>query len=62
MKKIIVLFAALLILAPGLIFADIVSFKAGYFFPKAESDLWQIEFENMDFTSSNYQASIFSFS
>lgn len=62
MKKIIILFAALLILAPGLIFADIVSFRAGYFFPKAESDLWQIEFENMDFTSADYQASTFGFS
>jgi len=62
MKKLFILFTALLILAPGVIFADIVTFQVGYFFPKADSDLWQIEFENMDFTSSDYQSSIFSFS
>ena len=62
MKQFIVLFAALMILVPSMIFADVASFRVGYFFPRAQSDLWQIEFENMDLTKTNYQASVFTFS
>ncbi len=61
MKKICILLTAVLVLAPGLIFSDVVTFKVGYFFPRAESDLWQDEFYNMSFEKSNYQASNFGF-
>jgi len=61
MKKIWILLTAVLVLAPGLIFSDVVTFKVGYFFPRAESDLWQDEFYNMSFEKSSYQASNFGF-
>ncbi len=61
MKKISILLTAVLVLVPGFIFSDVVTFKVGYFFPRAESDLWQDEFYNMSLTKSNYQASSFGF-
>ena len=65
MKKAIVLSALLVLLAPGLIFADIVNFNVGFFFPRADANnpdsLWQIEFENMDFAKSDFNSTNFGF-
>ncbi|MFC2158068.1 hypothetical protein ACFLT9_09555 [Acidobacteriota bacterium] len=61
MKKLMIIFAVLIILAPTLSYADLVSFRVGFFFPTANSDLWQIEFDNLDLTKSDYQASVFGF-
>jgi opacity protein-like surface antigen len=61
MKKILVFLAAVLIFVPCITFSDVVTFKVGYFFPRAQSDLWQDEFYNMSFEKSNYQASNFGF-
>jgi len=61
MRKMLVLLTAILLLVPGLVFSDIVTFKVGYFFPRADSDLWLEEFENMSFTKSNFQDSNFGF-
>jgi hypothetical protein len=55
MKKNIGLLAILVLLLPCLGFSDAVSFRLGYFVPQAKSDLWDIEFENMTFTKSNFQ-------
>lgn len=62
MKKNLILILAVILLAPGLVFSDMVTFKVGYFIPRAKSDLWEIEFENMTFNRSNYQNTNFSFS
>lgn len=62
MKKSLILLIASILLVANLGFSNAVSFKIGYFFPRAKSDLWQIEFENMNFTLSNYQNSTFGFS
>lgn len=61
MKKIITLFILSLFLWPALVFGDAVSIRLGYFVPRAKSDLWDIEFENMDFTHANYQNSTLGF-
>lgn len=61
MKKGLIVFTVLMLSVPAMVFADVVSFRIGYFIPRAESDLWDIEFENMDFTKSNYQTTGFSF-
>jgi len=61
MKKCLILLLALIFLLPTFGFSNAVSFKIGYFFPRAKSDLWDIEFENMNFTLSNYQNSVFGF-
>lgn len=50
-----------ILLIPALAFSDSISFKVGYFFPRASSDLWEVEFENMDFSKSNFQDNIFGF-
>ncbi|MCD6517784.1 MAG: hypothetical protein J7L72_10290 [Candidatus Aminicenantes bacterium] len=62
MKKFLILLAASILIIPGMLFSDIVTFKVGYFIPRADSDLWQIEFENMDFTKTDFQHSSFCFS
>lgn len=61
MKKALIIFSVLMLSFPALVSADVVAFRIGYFIPRAESDLWDIEFENMDFTKSNYQTTGFSF-
>lgn len=61
MKKSVILFLALIFLTPSLAFSGIVTFKLGFFIPRAESDLWQIEFENMSFSKSDYYGSNFGF-
>jgi len=62
MKKILMISLIIIFLAPCLAKADTISFKVGYFIPRAESDLWQIEFENMDFKKSDFMGSNFGFS
>jgi len=61
MKKSLILFFALILLAPSLVFSNIFSFKAGMFFPRAQSDLWTMEFDQMDFNRNNYQTTNFGF-
>lgn len=61
MKKMMIVFMALIFLSPSLYCSGILTFKLGFFLPKAESDIWQIEFENMDFTKSHYYSSGFAF-
>ena len=61
MKKSVILFLALIFLTPSLAFSGIVTFKLGFFIPRADSDLWQIEFENMSFSKSDYYGSNFGF-
>jgi opacity protein-like surface antigen len=55
------LLSAFILLIPALAFSDSISFKVGYFFPRASSDLWEIEFENLDLKKSNFQDNIFGF-
>ena len=62
MKKHILLIMAVLIALPGLGLSDTFSLRAGYFFPKASSDLWTAEFENLTLVRSDFQAAIFSVS
>lgn len=69
MKKLTVLAIAFLILVPSLAFADIFSFRMGYFWPKANTDiltnpdsLWAIEFDQMSFKMSDYQGNIYGLS
>jgi hypothetical protein len=51
----------LVLFSPGLVYSDLVTFKLGYFFPRAGSDLWQTEFDNMTFEKSEYTGSVFGF-
>ncbi|MGB3863236.1 MAG: hypothetical protein WA915_14245, partial [Candidatus Aminicenantaceae bacterium] len=46
---------------PGFAFSDLVTFKVGYFFPRANSDLWQLEFDQMTFEKGDYQNTTFCF-
>jgi hypothetical protein len=55
MKKTVDLIAVLILLLPALGFYGALSFRLGYFVPRAQSDLWTIEFENMTFQKSDYQ-------
>jgi len=61
MRKILILFLALIFLTPSLAFSRIFTFKAGLFIPRAQSDLWTIEFENMSFSKTNYITTNFGF-
>lgn len=61
MKKTLILLTLLILFIPSIVFSDIVSFKVGYFIPMANSDLWETEFENMDFTKSSFQNTNFGF-
>jgi opacity protein-like surface antigen len=56
------IFVVLAVLTPGFVFSDLVTFKLGYFFPKAKSDLWITEFDNLTLKRSDYTGSIFGFS
>lgn len=60
MKKILPILMTILLMTVNL-WADAISIRIGYFVPRAKSDLWDIEFENMDFTHSNYQNSTLGF-
>ena len=61
MKRKLILLTALFLLVPGLIFSNAVSFKVGYFIPRAQSDLWEIELDQMTFNKSNFQNTNFCF-
>ncbi len=61
MKKYLLVFVALFLLIPGFAFSDLVTFKVGYFLPRAESDLWKLEFEQMTFQKDDFQDSVFCF-
>jgi len=58
MKKTIGFVAILVLLLPALGFSGALSFRLGYFVPRAKSDLWKIEFENMSFQKSDFQTTI----
>jgi len=55
MKKTIGLVAILVLLLPTLGISGALSFRLAYFIPRAQSDLWTIEFENMSFQKSDFQ-------
>ncbi|MFC2141952.1 hypothetical protein ACFLR7_03355 [Acidobacteriota bacterium] len=61
MKRIGSILMLLLLVSPCLVYSDLVTFKLGYFFPRAGSDLWETEFLNMTFVKSDYTGSIFGF-
>ncbi len=61
MKKSLIIVFALILCLPGFIFSDLVSFKVGYFIPRAMSDLWDDEFANMSFTKTQFQNTNFAF-
>jgi hypothetical protein len=71
MKKTFILLTALILMIPGFVFSDLVTFKVGYFLPHGASydlndprpdDLWWIEFDQMTFKPSTYQTTNFGFS
>ncbi len=55
MKKTIGLLVSLVLLLPTLASSGALSFRLGYFVPRAQSDLWTIEFQNMSFQKSDFQ-------
>ena len=55
MKKTIGVAAILILMLPTLGFSGALSFRVGYFVPRAQTDLWTIEFENMTFQKSDFQ-------
>jgi len=66
MKKTLIFLTALILFIPSIVFSDIISFKVGYFIPRAQYDnpddnLWQIEFDQMDFNKSSFQNTDFGF-
>jgi len=61
MKKYLILTAMIILLLPSLAISDIITFKVGYFIPRAQSDLWDIEFENMDFEKNDFFGTNFGF-
>ncbi|MFC2169640.1 hypothetical protein ACFLRM_03610 [Acidobacteriota bacterium] len=61
MKKYLILLAIIILFSPGFILSDLVTFKFGFFIPRAESDLWEVEFENMDFDKGSFQGTDFVF-
>ncbi len=54
MKKTFSLIALFAILLPGLASAGAITFRIAYFIPQANSELWNIEFENMSFQKSDF--------
>jgi opacity protein-like surface antigen len=61
MKKSLILLLALIFLIPSFAFSNIFTLRTGIFIPRAQSDLWTTEFENMSFSKTNYTTSNFSF-
>ena len=59
MKKYLILSLSFILLAPSVAFSDIFTFKAGYLHLQMKSDLWDIEFENMDFRRDAYRDASF---
>ena len=62
MKKCLILSLSLILLVPSLAFSDIFTFKGGYLHLQMRSDLWDIEFENMDFRRKDYYDTSFGLS
>ena len=54
MKKYLISMVLILFI-PGFVFSDMVTFKVGFYIPRAQSDLWEIEFENMSFKKADFQ-------
>jgi len=61
MKKSLILFLVLIFLTPTLAFSKIFTFKAGLFIPRAQSDLWRTEFDQMTFNKTHYNTTNFGF-
>jgi opacity protein-like surface antigen len=61
MKKSLILLLALIFLTPSLAFSNIFTFKAGLFIPRAQRGLWEVEFENMSFSKTDYMTTNFGF-
>jgi opacity protein-like surface antigen len=64
MKRHLILTAAALILIPALAFPSIMTLRGGYYFPKTSSglnSLWGIEFDQMSFKKSDFNATILGF-
>ena len=61
MKKYLLVFVAIILLVPGFAYSDLVTFKVGYFFPRASSDLWELEFDQMTFQKGDFQDTVFCF-
>lgn len=61
MKRILIVLALLLLVSPGMMFSDIMSFRLGYFFPQGKSELWQIEFDNLSLQATDFAGSTFGF-
>ncbi len=40
---------------PNILFSDLLTFKLGYFFPRANSDLWESEMTHLTFAKSSFQ-------
>jgi len=62
MKKCLVILGLLVIALPALVYSDVLTFKVGYFVPRAQNDpnsLWTTEFDNMSFKKSNFNGSVF---
>lgn len=55
MKKTIGCAVFLIFLLPALGLSNSISVRAGYFIPRANSDLWTLEFDQMTLTKSDYQ-------
>ncbi len=62
MKKTSLIFLVLIIAGSGTAFADMVTFHIGYYIPRAQGGLWDLELENMTFTKSDFHNTLFSFS
>lgn len=52
----------ILLFVPGLVFSDVITFKVGYFVPRAQGDPWITEFDNMSFKKSDFLTTNFAFS
>jgi len=59
MKKNMLLLVIVLALGVVPAFSNSLTVRIGYFFPNAKSDLWQIEFDQMSFSKSQYQTTTF---
>jgi opacity protein-like surface antigen len=66
MKRTLILLFAFLLMVPGFIFSDVVTFKIGYFVPRYHSEnpddnLWLIEFDQMSFSKTSFHDTNFGF-
>ena len=64
MKKCLVLLVMIILISPAFVFCDLITFKIGYFIPRAQGgkdSLWTIEFDNMSYTKSNFRDTVYGF-